>query len=624
MDRPETRVDELDLAPFLGEPVRTIPEMLRARARLSPAAPALWRRDAAGVWQPSSWAEFDRGAAAVAARLSALGLRPGDRVGIAAASSPAWDIAQIGVLAAGGVIVGLDAHDLGERATEIATRCGLAGLVVQDRAMVDRLGGASRYRFVVGTERDPDVDVETVADIVAAADSPVAAAERSPAGPAPSPVEPDAPATIIFTSGTTGAAKGIQYTHRQVLLAVAAMLRAFADIEEGSRLACWLPLSNLFQRMLNACAIARGAQVFYVERPQEIMEHLPAIAPHLFIGVPRFYEKLYAGIVERIDAAPAMQRRLGHWALDVGSRYHGAVRAGQVPGAASRLLHALADRLVLGRIRAVMGANLRYLVSGSAPMPAWLLDRFRAMGWLVLEAYGLSENIVPVAANRPDAHRLGTVGRAMPGSEVRLAGDGELHVRGPGVCTAYYADAKSRPALDADGFLATGDYAAIDGDGYITLTGRKSELFKTSTGRRIAPAGIEACLRVIPYVEHAVVVGAGRPFPIAIVAFSEARLRAVAGVPADAPLAQLSVRMLADVAASVAQLPDYQRPAGIAATARAFTIEGGELTPNLKLRRPVILESFAAVIDELYGLLEHGDVAGRAHGQVGRVLFCDR
>lgn len=388
-------------------------------------------------------AEFHRRASIIAAALRRQGLREGDRVGIVARSSPTWDVVQLGILAAGGVVVGLNLHDGGERIGGIVARHGLVGLIVQDQGAVERLGATvcAGLRFLISVDPIVGPGHTTVDEIVAAADG--QDAQTLP------PIEPDSPATIIFTSGTTGEAKGIQYAHRQVVLAAASMLQVFADIEQGSRMACWLPLSNLFQRMLNTCAIARGAEIFYVDQPQEIMKHVASIGPHLFIGVPRFYEKLHAGVVDRIDGAPALTRHLARWALGVGMRFHAAVRAGNKPEFPTRLQHALADRIVLRRIRGIMGANLRYMISGSAPMPIWLLERFQALGWLVLEAYGLSENIIPVAANRPTVYRFGTVGHAMPGSEVRLTneqascgfGDPEC------ACAIWAKRIRSRPSM---------------------------------------------------------------------------------------------------------------------------------------------------------------------------------
>jgi long-chain acyl-CoA synthetase len=195
------------------------------------------------------------------------------------------------VLAAGGVVVGLDAHAPSSQISDIALRCDLAGLVIQDGSMLELLGNdlRARLKFVISVNPSPLAGIATLDQICDEECSAVASELPS--------IDPDDPATIVFTSGTTGGPKGIQYTHRQIILAVASMLHAFPDIDEGGRLACWLPLSNLFQRMLNTCAVARGAQTYYVDDPQQIMRHVQTIEPDVFIGVPRFFEKLYAGII---------------------------------------------------------------------------------------------------------------------------------------------------------------------------------------------------------------------------------------------------------------------------------------------------------------------------------------
>ena len=397
---------------------------------------------------------------------------------------------------------------------------------------------------------------------------------------------------------------------------MASILVAFSAIGPGSRLACWLPLSNLFQRMINLCAVGRGAQTFYVDDPRRIMQHLAAISPHLFIGVPRFYEKLHAGILDAAAAGPAWQRILVQWAMRAGERRARALRDGTDLGALDHLSTWMAERLVLRRIRGVMGANLQYLISGSAPMPVWLLERFQALGFLVLEAYGMSESIVPVAANRPDHYRFGTVGQPMAGIEVRLAADGELLLRGPGIFTGYLGETTPGDRLDTDGFLASGDYASIDAEGFVTLRGRKSDLFKTSTGRRIAPASIENLLRQIPYVEHAVAFGANRPFVVAVMAVAEPALRQRLGgrtAMADPEAAAAAIR--ADVASALAELPGYQRPAGAVLTMRPFSIADGQITPNLKVRRANVEMAFAENLAELF------DAIAR---EPGRPILFDR
>lgn len=583
----------LDLSDRLAVPTDTVPVMLQLRAALSGDASALWERDSAtGRWQSISWAGYRDRVAVIARGLSELGLRSGDRVAILAPSTPRWDQVQLAILATGGVVVGLDSNDLDDNLDSIAGLCALTGLVAENAveararfspAVVDRL------RFVVELGNAPvDEGITPIKALVGDGDPPSADIASN--------VQPDDPATIIFTSGTTGCPKGIEYSHRQVCLAVASILEAFSDLGTQSHLACWLPLSNLFQRIINILAIAAGAQIYYVSNPREIMRRVPEINPDLFIGVPRFYEKLYAGIMARIDAGPRWRRALVGWALRRGGHQARAQREQRQLDLLSRFGHHLAVWLILRRLRGLMGSRLRYMVSGSAPMPRWLLERFHAMGLLLLEAYGISENIIPVAANRPSAYRFGTVGQLMRGCEIRLADDGELLVRGPGVANSYLGEDKG--LLDVDGFLPSGDYAEIDDRGFVTLNGRKSEIFKTATGRRIAPAGIESYLLEVPGVEHAVVFGAGRPFVVALVVVVDDEKTA-----AERSLGEWCHTALPTVRAALAPLPGYKRPGGLVLTARPLSVESGELTTNLKLRRREITARYETAISALYDQL---------------------
>jgi long-chain acyl-CoA synthetase len=585
----------------LGKPIDTVPALLQARAELSPQAPALWELRGPQDWQSMSWRQFRDAVESSARGLRALGLRHGDTVGIIAPSSARWDIAQFAAMAAGGVVVGLDPHDTDERLAAVAAQCRLKLLIAHDEAALAKLAPPCRIslRF--------EVTFSSPLTTGAVAFSDLPGIGSAPSGSAKGLVEADDAALIVFTSGTTGEPKGIVYTHVQVCSAIASILQAFPDINAGSRLACWLPLSNLFQRMINLCAVGRGAQVFYVEDPRTVMQHVQDIAPSLFIGVPRFYEKLYAGIREAIDARPAWQRSIVEWAIRAGDRHARQQRQGVAPGWLGGLVAALADRFVLRRIRSVMGRDLRYLISGSAPMPTWLLERFHALGLLVLEAYGMSECIVPVALNRPQSYKFGTVGKALAGSEVRLAVDGELLIRGSGVFSGYLEDPAGADRFDVDGFLASGDYAHIDDDGFIMLLGRKSEMIKTSTGRRIAPTAVESQLRQVAYVEHAVVLGANRPFLVAVIAVDEAALRDRLGENASAivsPATADAVR--ADLAAALSDLPAYLHPAGLVLTTRLFSVADGLITPNLKVRRASVESTFGAWLDELYGAIGRG------------------
>lgn len=584
----------------------TVPGLLDVRSADAPNEAALWQLDTDEQWVASSWGDCRRAVASAANGFRALGLAQGDRVAILASSSKEWDYAQLAILAAGGVAVGLDPFGLDEHTQEIAQRCDFFGVVVENTRLLEKLGDEAcrKLRFVVSIEPCAEPGIVELGSLIT----------EDVHGDDWNQAQADAVATIVFTSGTTGAPKGIEYSHRQICLAATAILSAFPDLAAGNRLACWLPLSNLFQRIINICAIGRGAQTFYVADPREIMRFVSSIAPHVFIGVPRFYEKLYAGMQQALARKPAWQQALARWALSVGERQASAQRAGLSSGQLQTLQLAVAERLVLSKLRAILGSNLRFMISGSAPMPVWLLERFHAMGLLILEAYGVSENIIPVALNRPGQFRFGSVGLPLPGCEVRLADDGELLMRGPGVFRAYFGGDNGEAQIDSDGFLASGDFAAIDGDGFITLTGRKSEIFKTSTGRRVAPALIESLLRQLPQVDYAAVFGAGRTQPTALLVISEAAWQENQH--------QLGEHIRREARRVLSPLPAYLHPAGLALTTRMFTIAGGELTANLKMRRRTIAQNFSAVLDEL---CRHLDSAAGAPFEVcsedGLVLF---
>lgn len=589
----------LSLKDRLKQDIWTVPAILQARADLSPDATALWKYETFdGTWSSIRWAEYRDNAARIAAGLKHLKLAPGERVGILAPSSPRWDHLHMGVLAAQGVVIGLDPHDLDDNLNIIAQRCNLTGLVVQEQSWLDRFRSDVRnqLRFVVHLDSNGDHDQGIAYEDLL---------RLSGACPLDSwhSVQPDAPATIIFTSGTSGAPKGIQYTHRQLCLAVASIIEAFPNVDDG-RQVCWLPLSNMFQRIINLAAIVCDSQTYYVEDPRTIMQHIDSIEPNFFIGVPYFYEKLYTGMVEKIKQGPAWQQAIVFRALRVGDSYAKLLREGKPVNVLRRFNHWLADRLVLQRLRKVMGGNLHYMLSGSAPMPLWLLERFHAMGLLVLEAYGLSENVIPVAVNRLDAYRFGSVGHPLIGCEVRLADDGELLVRGPGVISSYYGEEQAG-LLDTNGYLASGDYATIDTDGFITLTGRKSEIIKTATGRRIAPAGIESFLLKVPSVEFAAVFGAGRPYLVAVVVIAMESSGLIDGKKTEqADLMAYCEQICPEIARYLAPLPDYKRPAGLIVTARPFTHKTGELTANLKLRRRTVAKRYAGELETLYRRLQ--------------------
>lgn len=556
----------------------TLPRLLAARVAATPEAPAFVARDADGAWTPCTWRAFAARVEALAHAFVAAGLRPGQRVGIAAPTSLAWEEVQMATLAAGGVAVGLDVHYTDGTLNAVAAQSRLHALVAEDGATLGRFAPSLRDSLALLLETRGD-GPRSLERLLAQPVSPDAAL------PAPAP---EHGAVVTFSSGTTGAPRAVQYSHAQVRLAVRAIVGAFPEIGAGTRFLCWLPLANLFQRVLNFCALAAGATSYVVRDPRLAMAEAGAVRPRLMIGVPRFFERVQAEIAARIERQPPLARWAFRGAMAVGA-------PGERAGSPSqRLARRAADRLVLARVREAFGGAVEFLVSGSAPMAPWLLAWYESVGLPIYEAYGVTEDIVPIALNRPGARRAGTAGRVLAPNEVRLDADGEVMVRGPGVFGGYLFAAADAPAPDGDGWWRTGDLAVLDPDGYLAVTGRKGDAFKTSTGRWVSPARVEAALRRLTYVDHAAVGGANRRAAAAVLDVDPAR------APDDA-------RIAADVRDATTALVAQERPALVLIAPARFSVDGGELTSNLKLRRAAVLARHAQALDAAYAALDGTD-----------------
>lgn len=534
-------------------------------------------------WESYTWSKVAGLVESAIATLVEVGVEKGVVVGLLLPSCVTWEILHLACLELNATLVGLDHHDLGDNFEHVVSLSRLEVLVT-DAVALDQID-LSRHRSI----RDV-VEISLVEEDAPIGDrvvNHVADLPREPADPgsnADSMLEDLA--TIVFTSGSTGRPKGIGYSSMQIGLAIDAIVDAFPEIDTNSRTICWLPLSNLFQRIVNLSAMRVGAPIYFVSDPRLIMEALPEVRPSVLIAVPRFFEKMFEGIRSRLEMMPIGVGRFVLYAMKHADRvtWYGRVFRG--------ICH-----VMTGPVRKSFGGAIKFFISGSAAMPPWLLRSYDAMGLPVLEAYGLSENIVPIASNRVSAHRYGSVGVAMNTNELRLAHDNELLCRGPGVCRQYFGSTESL-SLDADGFLATGDYAEIDRDGFVWLKGRKSEVFKTNTGRRISPAEIEGYVKKCHAIDHAIVFGAGRKTVIVLVTVA---LDAEAGIGIN------ELQRIRDcVSDAVKGLPIYKRPAGILIVGRSFSPATGELTANLKLKRNEIETKYRTEIDAVYEMLEFG------------------
>jgi long-chain acyl-CoA synthetase len=555
-------------------------------------------------WQPVSWQQFAQKAGWVGAALNEAGIGKGDRVGILAPTSLNWEYAQMGSFIAGAAVAGIDPGYPADQLDQVINLLDPSALFVQDLATLARIPQDVRGRIkliVVFDGNSNDALERSIQDILAANRG--SELRNTFAGP-----EPGDAAAIVFSSGTTGPPKAIVFSHEQVCAAIDSILAAFDDIEEGVVLLCWLPLANLFQRVINFFAIARGATSYMLSDPRELMNHLGSVQPHILIGVPRVFERMQAGITEHIEKRPRPIRHLIRWAMREGHERAFAKISGKRRGIAATISWQFADKLALRRLRGVFGGRLRYFVSGSAPMPLWLLEWFEGIGLPVLEAYGVSENIIPIATNRFSSRKPGTVGRPLSPNEVRLAPDGEILVRGPGVFNGYWNVPASAPErFTAEGYWCTGDFGRLDEEGFLSLLGRKSEAFKTSGGKWISPMRVEEQLRRVSYIMHSTVFQLDSGEIASILSIDKSKLMRAAIGKAHAnegPINEDFQRIFeetlrTDLSAALSVLPPYQRPVGVIATCNQFSIEGGELTVNLKLRHRIIIERFSSHLQRL-------------------------
>jgi long-chain acyl-CoA synthetase len=609
-------------------------DLLQRRARQAPFALACTHRDSAGRRVKTHWRELWQESERMAARFAELGLRRGDALLIAAAARREWVVAEAAGMLCGGVIVGVDPLASAESCSYVLEHSEAVGLVVDQPSLLECIPAERlrALRFVITIPPAP-----AASDLANGHDWNLLRAKGIPAaeGLCAAPIDPDEPAAIFYTSGTMGNPKAIRYTHEQLACGVRAINRAFPHFGKRDSLLCWLPMAHMFQRMMNWVAVANGATIAFARDPRQVAEHLRRDRPTVFVGVPRFYEKVQAAILGQVGEMKGVRRRLVAWALAEGARAH-------VPTGGFRrwswgfrgVAAALADALVLRRIRRRLGGRLRLAVTGSAPLDRRVLEFFWGLGIPLREAYALSENAVPMAANPLHAGRPGSVGRLLPENDVRIEADGEILVRGPGVFGGYFKDPTPGGNFSADGYYRTGDCGCLDAEGFLRLTGRKSEWIKTSTGRRISPVRVESVYRQSPLLDQVVVLGNGRRSLSALLTLNVDRVAAHLGEQAAAEgpevprVSERARELIVDQLHTLGRsLAEHERVKIFWVLDKPLSVEAGELTPTLKWRRAAIERKYALLLDRMYD--EEGRPPGedrtdtRSHGHArARVGAC--
>ncbi len=591
---------------------RTIPELfLRVTQRFGSTKPAFLVKHA-GHYRPVTYEELARMVFQCAAGLRLLGIGPKQRVGIVSENRLEWVVADLALAGIGATSVPAFPTLSAEQLEYILDHSEAVAVFVSNRfqwlklrSVLHRIG---HLQHVIMFSDDPvDEPVLYWHELLAAAPSDTELLRREYEAAA-TLVQPEHLLTIIYTSGTTGVPKGVMLTHANVVANIQAALRA-VPIDHTDVLLSYLPLSHSYERTTGYySAFAAGATIAFAESIETVVQNIAEVRPTVMTSVPRLFERARARILAAIAKEPPARQRIIRWALDVGRRSWSAQQQGRLttPLAIQR---ALAERLVLRKIRERFGGRLRFFVSGGAALPVDVGEFFFALGIPILEGYGLTEAAPVLTVNRLTDIELGTVGKPLDNVEIRLAEDGEILARGPNIMLGYWKDPDATDeAIDAEGWLHTGDIGSWSARGNLIITDRKKHIFVSSGGKNIAPQPIEQLLCRSPYIDQCLLLGDRRPYCAALIVPDFDALTAWAqehGIADIEPSAlvrnpQVLNLLWQEIERLQRPLARYERIRRFAALPKPFTIEDGELTPTLKIRRAAVEHKYAELIEALY------------------------
>ena len=560
-------------------------------------APFLVQAD--GRWDEVGWEEAGRSVDELAAGFLSLGIGRGDRVALLGRTRLEWALCDWALISIGAQVVPIYPTSSPLECAYILGNSGARFLVCEDAAQEAKIAPArseiEALERVIVMEGERRHDALSLHDLREEGRNRLASAPRAVAD-ARGELGPEDVLTIVYTSGTTGPPKGCVLTHRNYRVMVEMVLAVEDVLQARDVVLLHLPLAHTFARLVEFAAPAVGATIAFCPEATAVPTALREVRPTVFPSVPRLYEKIAAAVQAGLEEQQGTRRRLAVWALRVGARASARRQSGRsLPFPLAAEL-ALADRLVLAKVRARLGGRLRHAVSGGAPLARETAEFFHSLGVLVLEGYGLTECTAAATFDRPDRYRFGTVGPALPGVEISIAGDGEVLVRGENVFGGYFRDEEAtRSVLTPDGWLRTGDVGEIDDDGFLTITDRKKDIIVTAGGKNVSPQNIESALKVSRYVSEALVIGDRRPYLVALLCLDHDEVRKVAET--DEEVRALVHSAVEEVNAERGEAEQIRR---FAILPRDFSSEAAELTPTLKIRRHVAEQHFRREIEALY------------------------
>ena len=549
----------------------------------------------------------------VALGLVELGIKPGDRIALLSENRPEWSIADLAILSLGAINVPIYTTQAVDQIRYILADSGTRAIFISNRKLFSHaskaLEGLDFLEKVIFFDEQAIPVIERSITLEALEKTGQQRAQGKPAVLEAylKAIKPDDLATIIYTSGTTGEPKGVMLTHANFMSNVLA-ITAGLPISSSDIALSVLPLSHIFERTGFYIFCYNGVSVYYAASFDQVGENLREVRPTVMTAVPRLFEKVYHRIVKKGFSQKGWKRRVFVRSLGVGQQYAELKDKGRLVSPLLAIQQRVADRLVFSKWREGVGGRLRYFVSGGAPLSPVLSYAFLAAGIPILQGYGATETCI-VTANRPDNNQVGSVGLPFEGIEITIAKDGEILLRGPNVMRGYYGHPEETASVLSDEWFATGDVGHLDKQGRLYITDRKKDLFKLSNGKYVAPQQIESLLKQSEFVSQVVVVGAGRKQPAALVVPEwEAVRQALSAAGEDIPTDRLELARSSaaiklvqrDVALLTRELADYERIRRVVLLPEEFTIDKGELTPTLKVKRRVIDEKFGSLIEELY------------------------
>jgi long-chain acyl-CoA synthetase len=603
----------------MSQAPRTLCDIFLAAAG-SPKADLL-RSKTGGQWRSVSAADFGFTVKALSLGLNALGIQPGDRVAILSENRPEWAMADYAILCAGAASVPIYPTLPAVQIAPLLKDCGARAIVVSTAEQLAKVreikAECPALEYVITVEGAPPAETGYLS-FGQAVDKGRPTLEMSPGvfEQRVGRVRAEDLATIIYTSGTTGEPKGAMLTHGNFVSNVLNSCQVVPISEEAVALS-FLPLSHVFERMIDYSYMHVTATIAYAESVEKLRDNFLEVNPHTFAAVPRVYEKVHGRIMDKVAAGSGLKQKLFSWAVGAGREKVGYLDRGEPIPSGLAMKAKLADALVFKKIRAALGNRFRYAVSGGAPLSRSLAEFFIGAGVMIYEGYGLTETSPVICVNGPGRWRLGTVGKPIPGVEVRIAEDGEILSRGPHIMKGYFGKPEATAeAIDSEGWFHTGDIGHLDADGFLAITDRKKDLIVLAGGKKAAPQPIENELKKSAYVELPIVLGDRHKFLAALIVPKFDRVKEYADqkgirfqpetIDSNPEIRALFQR---EIDAYNAGKPHHEQIRAFALLPADLTIEDGSITPTLKVKRRILESRYHALIEQMYQNAEKARIA---------------